>query len=121
MTGRLNHLRNESMQNMARAVQSAGQPINREGQSGRLTLPFPKTIRSVAGSLSICLISCASTSSVILPLTSAVTAVAVLPLDGLLGEQAADFLSQELVANGIPTVERVKTLPKILVDKDLQP
>jgi TolB-like protein len=47
--------------------------------------------------------------------------LAVLPLDGPLGQQAVDLLSEEFAANGINVVERAKIVPLIAVDTDLNP
>lgn len=57
--------------------------------------------------LCLCLTSCASTSSV--KIDSALMGdpvIAVLSLEGELGEQAADFITQQLAINGIAPIER---------------
>ncbi|WP_374453610.1 hypothetical protein [Phenylobacterium sp.] len=77
---------------------------------------------TVGALLALTMAGCASTSSVVMqPTRAGAPVVAVLPLDGPLGDQAIDFLSQEFAANGITTVERAKLIPLIAVDTDLSP
>jgi len=66
------------------------------------------------------LVGCASSSSVVLPATSVrAVKVALLPLDGPLGDQAVDLLSQEFAAKGIAVVERGRVVPLLALDTDL--
>ena len=58
---------------------------------------------------------CASTSSTLISATTGRPQSAVLPLDGPLGSQAADLISEQFAASGIATVERAKVLPLVNV------
>lgn len=74
----------------------------------RLFLAF--SLLSIAG--------CASTSSVVIPASVGAPSVALI-LEGPLGDQAADLISQELAVNGIGVVERARTRQVIGIDTDL--
>lgn len=69
------------------------------------------------------LTTCAgSTSSVLIPAMPATAPkVAILPLDGPLGAQAVDLISEELAKSGIQTAERADRVATIAVDTDLSP
>lgn len=66
-------------------------------------------------------VGCASTatSSMVIPLSTGNPDVAIVPLDGALGVQAADLLSQELIGNGIAVVETSKVRSIVSIDTDL--
>lgn len=66
----------------------------------------------------IALAGCASTSSTIIP-ESRGARVAIVGLDGPLGAQAVDLISQELAVRGIAVVEAATTREVIGVDTDL--
>lgn len=81
-----------------------------------------RAMRTVAALLLICLASCASTtSSMVIPQSTSAPQVAVLPLDGPLGVQAADLISAELASHGVATVERANVDPVLGVETDLSP
>lgn len=64
------------------------------------------------------LASCASTSSMIVPEATGAR-VAIVSLEGPLGSQAVDLLSQELAARGIAVVEAARAREVIGIDTDL--
>lgn len=65
------------------------------------------------------LVSCASTSSVVLNSQTNNSTLAVLPLDGAMGNQASDLIAQELAVNDIETMAQSKIVPLVAVDTDL--
>jgi TolB-like protein len=71
---------------------------------------------TVAG---MALSGCASTSSTMIPATSGPPQVAIVQLEGPLGEQAVDLISQELAMRGIAVVERARTREVVALDTDL--
>jgi len=63
---------------------------------------------------------CASTSSVVLPAASQGHAqVAVLPLEGPLGAQASDLISEAFAQKGVAVIERAKAVQYLAIDTDL--
>jgi TolB-like protein len=50
-----------------------------------------------------------------------VPSVAILPLEGPLGAQAVDLISQELANHGVGVVERARVRANIGIDTDLNP
>lgn len=55
------------------------------------------------------LVGCASTSSVMVDHSSGKKpTIAIMPLEGEYGGQAADLISEQLAMNGIPTIERAQ-------------
>lgn len=71
----------------------------------------------LAGLISLLITGCASTSSMIIPEASGAR-VAIVALDGPLGAQAVDLISQELATKGIAVVEAARTRDIIGLDTD---
>ena len=65
--------------------------------------------------------ACASTTSTLIPLHAGPPKAAVLPLSGALGEQAADFLTEEFAKNGVAVVETSRLRTITAIDTDLDP
>lgn len=67
------------------------------------------------------LAGCASTSSMIVPEATGapVARVAIVSLDGPMGAQAVDLISQELATKGIAVVEAARTREVVGIDTDL--
>lgn len=65
----------------------------------------------------ITLSGCAATSSVVLPVSAArAPSVAILPLEGPLGDQAGDLIAQALAENQIAVVERAAVINTLRLD-----
>jgi TolB-like protein len=63
------------------------------------------------------LTGCASTSSIVLPVSAMKSPmVAIMPLEGPLGDQASDLIAQALAEKGVGVVERAKVVNTIRVD-----
>jgi TolB-like protein len=75
----------------------------------------------LAGLAGVTLSACASTTSTLIAVNDGAPRVAVLPLEGPLGAQAVDLISQELAAAGIATVERGRMVNFQALDTDLDP
>ena len=67
----------------------------------------------------IFLTSCASTSSVLLSPQTEGAKVAILQLEGPMGDQASDFISKEFAEEGIYLASKSRSISTIAVDTDI--